>query len=51
LGRHKKTFPLSGRPIVLYIEQRMLPPLPSQPHRAILKGDLLNHKAVEAVKQ
>jgi hypothetical protein len=28
----------------------MLPPLPSQPHRAILKGNLLKHKAANAVK-
>jgi hypothetical protein len=49
--RHKKTFPVNGRLIVLSVEQRMLPPLPSQPHRAILKGHLLKHKAVNAVKQ
>jgi len=32
------------------IPQRTLPPLPFQPLGAIIKGDLLNHKAEKAVK-
>lgn len=41
----KKPSPLTGRfNSLLYIPQLTLPPLPLQPHRAILKGMLLNHK-------
>jgi hypothetical protein len=49
--RHKKTFlSLEWKVGIIDMPQRTLPPLPFQPHRAILKGDLLNHKAEKAVK-
>jgi hypothetical protein len=47
----KKPSPLwSGRLVLVDMPQRTLPPLPFQPLRAIIKGDLLNHKAEKAVK-
>jgi hypothetical protein len=48
---HKKTFlSLEWKVGLIDIPQRTLPPLPFQPLGAIIKGDLLNHKAEKAVK-
>ena len=46
----KKPSHLTGRfNFLLYVLQLTLPPLPSQPHWAILKGILFNHTSGDTV--